>query len=108
MIAIPGDRRDEDIRAFGRVAGTAFDEVIIREDTNTRGRERGEVAGILRESLLEAGLPAERISIETNEGKAFRQALERTGPEQLTVLLVDHPATAWGQLVAYLDTPKQG
>ena len=108
MIAIPGDRRDEDIRAFGRVAGTAFDEVIIREDTNTRGRERGEVAGILRESLLEVGLPAERIGVETNEGRAFRQALERTGPEQLTVLLVDHPATTWGQLVAYLDAPAQG
>lgn len=61
--------------------------MIVREDTNTRGRERGEVAGILRDALLEAGLPAERISIETDEGKAFRQALERTRPEQLTVLL---------------------
>jgi len=108
MIAIPGDRRDEDIRAFGRIAGGAFDEVIVREDTNTRGRERGEVAGILRGALLEAGLPTERITIETDEGTAFRQALERTGPEHLTVLLVDHPATTWGQLVAYLDEPTHG
>lgn len=105
MIAIPGDRRDEDIRAFGRIAGGAFDEVIVREDTNTRGRERGEVAAILRDSLLEAGMNPDRIVVETDEGRAFRQALERTGPDQLTVLLVDHPATTWTELVAYLEEP---
>ena len=93
MIAIPGDRRDEDIHAFGLLAGKAFDEVIVREDANTRGRERGEVAGLLRAALLEAGMDPDRVTVETNEHNAFRQALERTRPEQLTVLLVDHPAT---------------
>jgi len=43
MIAIPGDRRDEDIRAFGRIAGGAFDGVIVREDTKhaRAGTRRG-------------------------------------------------------------------
>ncbi len=103
MIAIPGDRRDEDIHAFGLIAGRAFDEVIVREDRNTRGRTRGEVAGLLRAALLEAGLDPARISVETEEHHAFRQALERTRPEQLTVLLVDHPATTWAELTAYLE-----
>ena len=106
MIAIPGDRRDEDIRAFGRVAGGAFDEVIVREDRHTRGRERGEVAGLLRGALLEAGMRPEQITVETDEHNAFRQALERARPEQLTVLLVDHPATTWTELMAYLEEPK--
>src|SRR3954454_8308108 len=44
VIAMPGDRQDEDIAAFGKLAATFFDELIIREDTNRRGRDRGEVA----------------------------------------------------------------
>ncbi len=106
MIAIPGDRRDEDIRAFGAIAATAFDEVIVREDANTRGRARGEVAGILRDALTGAGLDPAQITVETDEHRAWQQALERTRPEQLTVLLVDHPATTWAQLTSYLEGPK--
>ncbi len=106
MIAIPGDRRDEDIRAFGQIASQAFDEVIVREDEYTRGRERGEVAALLRAALIEGGLPAERIFVETDEHEAFKQALQRTRPEQLTVLLVDHPATTWAELMSYMSDPQ--
>jgi hypothetical protein len=38
VIAMPGDRRDEDLREFGEVAAAHFDLVIIREDANRRGR----------------------------------------------------------------------
>ncbi len=41
VIGIPGDRRDEDQREYGALAATAFDEIIIREDKNLRGREPG-------------------------------------------------------------------
>ena len=47
-IATAGDRRDEDMRELGRVAARHFDDVIIREDKNTRGRRRGETAGLIR------------------------------------------------------------
>jgi cyanophycin synthetase len=106
MIAIPGDRRDEDIRAFGQIAATAFDEVIVREDAHTRGRARGEVAGILRESLVGAGLDPAKVTVETDEHLAWRGAIERTQADQLTVLLVDHPATTWAELTRYLDGPR--
>ena len=106
MIAIPGDRRDEDIRAFGQIAATAFDEVIVREDAHPRGRARGEVAGILGEALTGAGLAPASITVETDEHRAWQQALERTRPDQLTVLLVDHPATTWAELTRYLEGPK--
>ena len=45
VVATAGDRRDEDMRELGRVAARYFDEVIVREDTNTRGRERGRDGG---------------------------------------------------------------
>ena len=45
VIGIPGDRRDEDQREYGAIAAGSFDEVIVREDKNLRGRSAGETAG---------------------------------------------------------------
>ena len=45
VIGIPGDRRDQDQRDYGALAATAFDEIIIREDRNLRGREPGRDGG---------------------------------------------------------------
>ncbi len=58
MIALPGDRSDDDITAFGRLAAGTFDEIVIREDYNPRGRRRGEVADLLEER--DRGQRAER------------------------------------------------
>ena len=44
VIGIPGDRRDDDQREYGALAATAFDEIIVREDRNLRGRKPGESA----------------------------------------------------------------
>jgi cyanophycin synthetase len=101
MIAMPGDRRDEDIRAFGAIAARTFDEVIIREDSDTRDRARGEVAAILQGALLDAGLAPERVTIETDEARAMRLTLDRARPGELAVLLVDDPALAWQEVTAY-------
>ena len=45
MIGIPGDRRDEDQREYGAIAAGAFDEIIVREDKNLRGRAAGRDRG---------------------------------------------------------------
>ena len=44
VLGIPGDRRDEDQREYGAIAASAFDEIIVREDKNLRGRAPGETA----------------------------------------------------------------
>ena len=43
VIGIPGDRRDQDQHDYGALAASAFDEIIIREDRNLRGRKPGRV-----------------------------------------------------------------
>lgn len=50
-----GDRRDEDIRAMGRVAGNIFDEVIIRFDEDSRGRDKAQIADLITEGVRDAG-----------------------------------------------------
>jgi cyanophycin synthetase len=101
MIAMPGDRRDEDIAAFGALAGRLFDEVIVREDRHLRGRAPGAVAGLLRDALFAAGLPAERLTIEPDEGAAVRATLDRVRPGELAVLLADDPGAAWAAATAH-------
>ena len=44
VIGMPGDRRDEDMRDYGALAAGAFDEIIVREDRNLRGRAPGVAA----------------------------------------------------------------
>src|SRR5215213_3656080 len=56
VIAIAGDRRDDDIRAFGALAGMTFDHVVIRENDDPRGSARGEVARLLHDAARAAGL----------------------------------------------------
>ncbi len=101
MIAMPGDRRDEDIAAFGALAGRLFDEVIVREDRHLRGRAPGAVAGLLRDALLAAGLSAERVTLEPDEGVAVRATLDRVRPGELAVLLADDPGAAWAAAAAH-------
>jgi cyanophycin synthetase len=100
MIAMPGDRRDEDIQRFGEIAATMFDEVVIREDRNPRGRRRGEVAEILQRTLIEHGVDTANIEIVLDELEAASAAMDRARPEDLVVLLVDKPVEVWETVVA--------
>ncbi len=98
MIAMPGDRSNEDIDAFGKLAGQTFAELVIREDVHTRGRERGEVAGLLKSAAVSGGLDPDSVTIVTDEIQAAHTAIERAGKNDLVVLLVDRPAAVWAEL----------
>jgi len=105
MIAVPGDRRDEDVKRFTEVAAPVFDEFIIREDTNPRGRERGEVADLITQTLFENGVTHDRVSIVLNELDAAAAAMDRAKPDDLVVLLADKPAEVWELVVARTGRP---
>jgi cyanophycin synthetase len=98
MISIPGDRKDEDIRAFGTLAASTFDELLIREDVNRRGRANGEIAALLKAVATEAGLPEDKITVILEETEAVREAVRRSTKNDLVVLLVDKPASSWEEL----------
>ncbi|HEY7477861.1 MAG TPA: cyanophycin synthetase [Actinomycetota bacterium] len=102
-VATAGDRRDDDIRDLGRVASRYFDEVIIREDRNTRGRERGETAALIMEGIREgqaAGGRAGHAEIVLDEMDAARRALDRARPGDLVVLCVDYATETYRELEA--------
>jgi cyanophycin synthetase len=102
-IATAGDRRDEDMRELGRVAARYFDEVIVREDPNTRGRQVGEVAALVMEGIREAQDSGARVGhaeIVIDEMEAARKALDRARPGDLVVLCVDYATETYKELEA--------
>ena len=102
VLASPGDRRDEDILALAAAAVPAFDVVLLREDDDLRGRRPGEAAGLLREGLLGAGFPAERIvNGYFGEEESVRRALELARTGDLVVIFADKLSRAWDQIVDF-------
>jgi cyanophycin synthetase len=92
VLAGPGDRRDEDLRALGRTAA-GFDYAILKEDDDLRGREPGEVIALLRQGLVEAGMAPDRIEVHPREHDAVARGLELLQEHDLLVILaVDVPA----------------
>lgn len=93
VVGIPGDRRDEDQREYGAIAATAFDELIVREDRNLRGRRPGESAANVLEGIKAAradgAARARRAERILEEQAAVRAALRRASPGDLVVMCVD-------------------
>jgi cyanophycin synthetase len=92
VIGIPGDRRDDDQREYGSIAAGSFDEIIVREDKNLRGRQAGESAANVIEgvrSARAAGARAAKGEKILDEITAVRAALRRAAPGDLVVCCVD-------------------
>jgi cyanophycin synthetase len=98
LIAMPGDRSNDDIDAFGELAGKSFDRVVIREDANPRGRAHGEVPALLKEAVIRGGLAEEMVTIQYNELKAAREAVGYAERDDFVALLIDQPASVWDDL----------
>ncbi len=89
VIAVPGDRRDEDIREVGRLCASAFDRVIVKEDEDRRGRASGEVARLLCEGLHSGGMDCGAAEMAEGEEPAVARAIELVQGGGLAVVLVE-------------------
>jgi len=84
-----GDRDDQAIRELAETALQAgVDRVILKEqDEHLRGRDAGEVTGLMEQALLAGGFPADQIGRADTELEATEQALEWAEPGDLLLLL---------------------
>jgi len=69
-----GNRRDEDILEFGRTIGDVYDHIIIF-DADTRNREPGELARMVRKGIMSSENPPGTCEIIVDESEAIRHAL---------------------------------
>ncbi len=93
VVGVPGDREDSVIREAAVTAGTFFDSLVLREDADTRGRRRGEVAGLLG-GALRAALPGKTFETHLDEADAVRRAVEKLKENDLLVIFYDQMAPA--------------
>lgn len=83
-----GDRRDEDIRNLGIIAGGMFDEVIIRHDKDMRGRPEAEVTALVIEGLKQTN-PDISILVISNEHEAVEHAINHAQEGEFVVVCTD-------------------
>jgi cyanophycin synthetase len=112
VIGIPGDRRDEDQREYGAIAAGAFDEIIVREDKNLRGRPPGEAAGNVVEGIRTArddgAARATRYDKVLEEMTAVRNALRRAVPGDLVVCCVDDAIGVYREAMSAAGASRGG
>lgn len=101
VLAAPGDRRDEDIRAIADEASGHFDHYICRADDSRRGRGDAEVPEMLRDQLLANGVEADAIDIVPDEELSVAGALDMAKKGDLLVLFVDNVSRCWNQVIHY-------
>jgi cyanophycin synthetase len=101
VVAGPGDRRDEDIRAIAeRVAGR-FDHYICRRDDGLRGRAEDEVPRMIAAVLRERGVPESAIEVIPDEQAAIAAALQMARPGDLLLIFADALTRSWKQVIKF-------
>jgi cyanophycin synthetase len=112
ILGIPGDRRDEDQREYGALAAGAFDEIIVREDKNLRGRAPGETASNVVEGIRAAraagGARTTRADKVLEEMAAVRTALRRAVPGDLVVCCVDDAIAVYREAMSASGASRGG
>jgi cyanophycin synthetase len=101
VLAAPGDRGDDDIRAVGRAAAPHFHRVVCRHDTSLRGRTADEVPRLLREGLLAAGMAPDAVEMIPDEIPAITAALHHARAGDLVVVFCDAVEDAWRAIVDF-------
>ena len=101
VLAAPGDRRDEDIRAIAAEAAGHFDYYICKADDNRRGRGPDEVPEMLKEELREHGVKKRRIRVVPDEVEAISESLELAREGDLVVIFGDNIERCWNQVAGH-------
>ncbi len=98
VVGTAGDRSDEELRELGWVVACHFNEVMIREDNNLRGRPPGELAALVAEGVrtaVDCGASCQFVEPVLDEVAAVKAALARADPGDVVVLCVEDAARAW-------------
>lgn len=101
ILAMPGDRRDEDIIEAAQIVAQHFDSFICKADDSRRGRGHDEVPLLLKKTLLEAGVNEQAIQVIPSELDAIEQALTDCHEGDLLIILGDDITRSWKQIVHF-------
>ena len=101
VVAGPGDRRDEDLRAIAHSVAGRFDHYICRRDDNLRGRAGDEVPTMIAQALRFQGVPQSAIEVIPDEQAALEAALRMGRPGDLLLVFADALTRSWKQIIKF-------
>ena len=88
VMTVPGDRRDEDIREMGEIAGNSFDRIVIRQGHYLRGRDPKEITNLINEGISRTGKEPQVRNIPDSRD-AIQHAIKYGRKGELVVTLAD-------------------
>jgi cyanophycin synthetase len=101
VMAMPGDRRNEDVVAVANITAKGFDSFICKADDDRRGRSHDEVPQMLKQTLLDAGINEANIQVIPSEENAVEQGLKDCKSGDLLIILGDNITRCWKQIVHF-------
>jgi len=102
IIAGVGDRRDEDIVALGKVAAGMFDEIIIRQDKNLRGRSEDEIINLMLDGIKSVD-PNKKVDVIRTEKEAISKALSNPVKGSFVIICSDVVPDALEQVMKFKE-----
>lgn len=102
IIAGVGDRRDEDIILLGTLAAKMFDEVVIRQDRNLRGRSEDEIIDLMLKGIHSID-QNKKIKVIPSEPEAIDYAFKNAKKGSFIVICSDVVPDALDQVMKYKD-----
>lgn len=106
VIAMPGDRRDEDIIEAAQITSKTFDKIVCKADDDRRGRGVDEVPQLLRKTYLDNGVDDANIQVIPSEQEAIDKALSDCEKGDLLIILGDNITRCWKQIVHFQSDGK--
>ncbi len=88
IVAGIGDRREEDNNDIGRIAAEMFDEIIIRQDKNLRGKTEEEIISMIVAGIREV-TPDKKVTVIPSEREALAYAIKNATKGSLIVVSSD-------------------
>ena len=106
IIAGVGDRRDEDIKECGVIAGRMFDHIIIRQEKYLRGRTEQEIIDLILEGI---NISASKTTYEIipKETEAIKHAIDNAVEGSFITALSDVVTNAIEIVQDYLDKENE-
>ena len=106
IISGVGDRRDEDIKECGKIAGRMFDHIIVRSEKYLRGRTEEEINGLVIAGIQEAGKDTS-YEIIPKEIEALKHAMSLAEDGTFITALSDVVANAIELIQEYQSKEQQ-
>jgi cyanophycin synthetase len=106
IIAGVGDRRDEDIKECGMIAGRMFDHIIIRQEKYLRGRTEEEIINLILEGIESSDRDI-TYEIIPKETEAIKHAINSAEEGSFITALSDVVTNAIDIVQRYLDKENE-